>query len=69
MAGSVIKFLFLYFSSLWVIQFFLSEQIAQKVSIMFSWPQLVTALAGGIISCLVLKMLNKSSCLASRNKI
>ena len=48
--ASFIKFLFLFFTSSLVINLLLKKEIADSVAMMMSWPQLVTALAGGIIA-------------------
>ncbi len=56
--ASVLKFLFLFGASSFVMNLILKKEIATKVATMMSWPQLFTALAGGIVAYLFLKMLN-----------
>ncbi len=57
--ASVLKFLFLWSSSSIVINLLLKKEIAQKAAAMMSWPQLLTALAGGVIAYLILKGIKK----------
>jgi len=54
-AASVLKFLFLFSTSSVVINLLLKKEAAVKVAAMMSWPQLFTALAGGLIAYLVLR--------------
>ena len=56
-ASSFLKFLFLFSSSFLVINLLLKKELAQKVSQMLSWPQLITALIGGLICFLILRIL------------
>ncbi len=58
-AGAILKFAFLYGISSVVIGLITSEQIAAKVAVQMSWPQLVTALCGGILAYGVVKLLRK----------
>ena len=58
-SAGVLKFLFLFYSSLIIIDLFLKKEIAQKVAAMMSLPQLFTALAGGAIAYLILKSVKK----------
>jgi len=53
--SSFLKFIFLYATSSVVINLLLKKDIAQQVAIMMSWPQLITALSGGILAYLSLK--------------
>jgi hypothetical protein len=55
-AASVLKFLFLLGSSSIVINLLLKKELAKQVSMMMSLPQLLTALAGGFIAFIVLKL-------------
>lgn len=48
--ASFTKFLFLFSTSSLVINLLLKKEIADSVAMMMSWPQLVTALAGGMIA-------------------
>ncbi len=57
--ASLVKFLFLYGSSLVILRLLLKKDLALKVTQILSWPQLLTALAGGIIAYGVLKFLRK----------
>lgn len=54
--SSAMKFLFLLGASRTVIQFFIKQPIASKISAMMSLPQFFTALAGGVIAYLFLKL-------------
>jgi hypothetical protein len=58
-AGSVLKFAFLYGTSTVVIGLLINKQVAPAVSQMLSWLQLVTALAGSIAAFAILKGLKK----------
>jgi hypothetical protein len=58
-AGAVLKFAFLYGMSSVVIGLITSEQIAAKAAAQMSWPQLVTALCGGILAFGVVKLLRR----------
>jgi hypothetical protein len=53
--SSFLKFIFLYATSSVVVNLLLKKDIAQQVVMMMSWPQLVTAIAGGILAYLFLK--------------
>lgn len=50
-SASFIKFLFL---------FSVSREISSTIAVMMSWPQLLTALTGGLIAYLFLKSIKKS---------
>ncbi len=58
--ASVLKFLFLFGASSIIINLFLKKEIAAKVAVMMSWPQLFTALSGGLIAYIVLKIIKKA---------
>lgn len=58
-SASILKFVFLFSTSSIVINLLLKKEIASKVAIMMSWPQLFTALAGGLIAYLFLKSIKK----------
>jgi hypothetical protein len=58
-AASFVKFIFLSSTSSLVCTLLLKKEIAQAVVFMMSWPQLITALVGGIIALAVLKMFRK----------
>ncbi|HAM87940.1 TPA: iron hydrogenase [Candidatus Falkowbacteria bacterium] len=57
--GSFIKFIFLYFSVSFMSKLLIKQELAQKVAQMMSWPQLATALSGGLIAWAVLKWLKR----------
>lgn len=58
-SASFLKFIFLAGTSSLVIDLLLKKEVAQKVALMMNWPQLLTALAGGIIAYLFLKSIRK----------
>ncbi len=51
-SASILKFLFLFGASSVVINLIVKKEIAVKAAAMMSWPQLFTALAGGLIAYL-----------------
>ena len=57
--ASALKFVFLYSASFLVVNLIIKKQLAGTVSLMMSWPQLLTALAGGVIAYLFLKSIRK----------
>lgn len=58
--SSLAKFLFLFSISTFFMQLFFKKELPLKIAQMMSWPQLVTAIVGGIIAYLVLLFLNRS---------
>jgi hypothetical protein len=54
-AGSLLKFVFLYSTSAVVINLLLKKEVATQVSLMMSWPQLLTALIGGCLAYVFIK--------------
>ncbi len=54
-AASILKFIFLLSTSYIVIHLITQKPIAQTASQMMSWPQLITALSGGLIAFAFLK--------------
>jgi hypothetical protein len=58
--GSLIKFAFLYGTSTVVIGLLINKQVAPAVAQMMAWPQLVTAIAGGILAFGVIRLMKKS---------
>ncbi|MFA5995722.1 MAG: hypothetical protein WCW27_02985 [Patescibacteria group bacterium] len=58
-AASLAKFAFLAASSYIVGQLMFGQAIAAKATAMLSWPQLLTALGGGIIAYAILKALKR----------
>ena len=53
--ASLFKFLFLFSTSSLVVNLLLKKELAGQVSLMMSWPQLMTAFAGGLIAFLYLR--------------
>ena len=58
-AGAILKFAFLYLSVSWITKLLLKQELAAAVSKMMSWPQLATAVLGGLIAWVVLKWLKR----------
>ena len=58
-SASFLKFIFLFATSTIVINLLLKKELAESVSAMMSYPQLLTALAGGILAALFLNLYNK----------
>ena len=59
LSASFVKFLFLYLSSSFIISFFIRKSLPAQIISMMSWPQLITALIGGVIAYFVLKIIKK----------
>lgn len=57
--ASLLKFLFLLATSSVVINLLLKKEVATKVAAMMSWPQLLTALGGGLLAFIFLKVIKK----------
>lgn len=57
--GSTLKFLFLFATSSIVINLLIKKEIAEKVALIMSWPQLLTALAGGVIAYPIIRLMKK----------
>lgn len=57
--SSFVKFVFLWSTSYVVVNLLLKKEIASTVSTMMAWPQLFTALIGGIIAYTFLKSIKK----------
>ncbi|MDD5551972.1 MAG: iron hydrogenase [Candidatus Pacebacteria bacterium] len=57
--ASLLKFLFLFSTSSLVIGLLLKKELAKNVALMMNWPQLITALFGGVIAYFVLKIRGK----------
>lgn len=53
--ASFLKFIFLYSTSAVVVNLLLQKGVAAQVSLMMSWPQLLTALAGGCLAYVFIK--------------
>lgn len=59
--ASIFKFFFLALSSSLVIELLAKKEIAQNVALMMSWPQLITALSGGVLAYFFLKIIKIST--------
>lgn len=57
--GALLKFSFLFFTSNYLMHFFVKEAVASKIAVMMSWPQLVTALLGGLVAYLIINKIKK----------
>lgn len=55
-SGAVVKWLFLWNTTIWIMLpiFFANNPKAKNLAVMFSWPQLATALIGGALALFVL---------------
>jgi len=58
-SAAVVKYLFLLTSSFLVINLISKSEIAEKAALMMSWPQLVTAILGGLVAGVFLKTIKK----------
>lgn len=52
--AALLKFSFLFLVSNFLISFFVKQAIADKIAVMMSYPQLITALMGGIIAYFII---------------
>lgn len=59
LTGAVLKFLFLYISVSFITKLLIKQELAVKVAQMMSWPQLATAILGGMIAWVILKWLKR----------
>ncbi|KKS35388.1 MAG: [Fe] hydrogenase, HymD subunit [Parcubacteria group bacterium GW2011_GWC2_42_12] len=59
MLGAILKFVFLYLSVNWITKLLLKKELAAAVANMMSWPQLATAVLGGLIAFVILKWLKR----------
>lgn len=57
--ASAFKFALIYASSLLVIKLIINETVAANAAAMMSWPQLITAVSGGILGFGILKIRKK----------
>lgn len=57
--ASILKFTFLFATSSLVVNLLSKKELAQKAAAMMSWPQFLTALAGGVLAYLFLKSIKK----------
>lgn len=58
-SASILKFLFLFGTSSIMVNLILKKELAHKMAIIMGWPQLLTALAGGLIAYLFLKSIKR----------
>ncbi|MHB1391587.1 MAG: hypothetical protein ACYCYE_00640 [Clostridia bacterium] len=58
--GSVLKFAFLYSAINIFLQLFNFPKFAKVLTFLFGWPQLITALLGGVIALAAVKVLKNS---------
>jgi hypothetical protein len=58
-AASIIKFLFLWGTSSIVINLLFKQELAANVAAILSWPQLLTALGGGVLAFIFLKSIKR----------
>jgi len=62
LGGTLFKYAFLYLTSTIVVGLISNHNVALKAAAtMMAWPQIVTALAGGVIAFGVLKVVNKTN--------
>jgi len=54
-SASLLKFLFLFATSSFIINFFIQKALPAKIITMMAWPQLITALSGSLIAFIVLR--------------
>ncbi|MFA6513900.1 MAG: iron hydrogenase [Patescibacteria group bacterium] len=65
-SAAVLKFLFLFAVSSWAINLLFHGNLVKTASIMLSWPQLITALIGGLIALVIIKKSVNMSLYANR---
>jgi hypothetical protein len=58
-SASFLKFIFLAGTSALMSELFFKNQLGAKIAVMMSWPQLFTAIAGGLVAYFFLKILQK----------
>ena len=59
LSASIIKYIFLTGSAALITGLLIDGTLTQKILIMLGWPQLLTALAGGIIAFAAIKIIKK----------
>jgi hypothetical protein len=59
--AALVKFSFLFLVSNFLISFFIKQNVADKIAIMMSWPQLITALMGGVAVYLIISLNHKNN--------
>ncbi|MGI6113781.1 MAG: ECF transporter S component [Mahellales bacterium] len=57
--GAVVKFIFLYFGIKASFQFIMGAPVPFPASFLYSWPQLVTAVLGGVVAMGIIRILGK----------
>lgn len=66
--GAVLKFSFLYFSALKLIYIFnldIKPAVAKNLAVVMGYPQLLTALAGGIVALVLVRLLERRKVFSS----
>lgn len=58
-AGAFLKFVFIYSGSIFIFALLIKSSLAEKAAQMMSWPQLLTALSGGMLAWLFLKRIKR----------
>ncbi len=59
LAGSVVKFLWLYMSAVFLVPLFFGKELPEPVVVMMALPQFITALFGGILAFVIFQLLKK----------
>ena len=59
LSASILKFFFLYSTSSVLFNLILPQKLVPQTALMMSWPQLITALAGGALAYLVISLKNR----------
>lgn len=59
--AALVKFSFLFLVSNFLISFFIKQPVADKIAVMMSYPQLITALIGGVVAYLVIGIKYKNN--------
>ena len=60
-SGSTLKFAFLFLTSSFIVSRFIEKPLPLVIINMMAWPQLITALIGGIIAYLILRIYEKKN--------
>ena len=58
-SAAFLKFGFLFIVSSIVVNFFITKPVGEKIAMIMSWPQLLTALVGGLIAYLFIRTIKK----------
>jgi hypothetical protein len=59
--AALVKFSFLFLVSNFIISFFVNQTVADKIVLMMSYPQLITALMGGVVAYLLTSKYNNKN--------